>query len=155
MLNFQSDTSANRKILSIVLTFALAISMIPTLILTEVSNADENESEQATSLKDFERGVVYQGRQRTQEEIEKLQSQGCIVDEFDASDINYKESVNKTSSANLASESKTLPEKVDLRSTGKVTSVKSQIPLALQPRTIRRFNWHTLELRHFLQTPPT
>ena len=126
MLNYKSDSSASRKSFSVILTLALVISFIPTLAFPKVSSAVENKDGQTTSLKGCESGVVYPGRQRTQEEIEELLRQGYIADNFDASDIDYKNTINAYGGANLSSNTQTLPIKVDLRNTGKVTPVKSQ-----------------------------
>ena len=128
MSNLPSNSRTTKRFLSIVLALSLIASMVPALSFPKQANAVENEEEQITSLNDVEHGVQLPGRERTQEEIEELQRQGCIVDFFDASDIDYKYSANAINTADLGDggASETLPEKVDLRNSGKVTSVKSQ-----------------------------
>ncbi len=127
-MNLQSKSRAAKGFLSVVLALSLIVSMVPTLGFPKAANAVKNEEEQITSLNDVEHGVRLPGRERTQEEIEELQRQGCIVDFFDASDIDYKYSANAINAADLGDggASETLPEKVDLRETNKVTPVKSQ-----------------------------
>ena len=84
MLRAQRNLNAKSKFLSVAITLFLLVSMIPTLAFPKASNAVENEEDQVASLNDVERGVVYPGRERTQEEIEGLLDQDCIVDYFDA-----------------------------------------------------------------------
>ena len=126
MADSQRCSRAAKGFLSVVLALSLIVSMASSLAFPKASNAVENEEDQVASLNDVERGVVYPGRERTQEEIEGLLDQDCIVDYFDASDIDYKNSINAHDGVNLASNMETLPEKVDMRGTNKVTPVKSQ-----------------------------
>ncbi len=126
MSKSKSNPSVKNKFLSIAIALSLVISMFPSLGYAKDASALENDSEQVASLSNYKQGVMYPGRERTQGEIEELQRQGAFVDYYDASDINYKNSIKKESDAGLASDSETLPEKVDMRSTNKVTPVKSQ-----------------------------
>ena len=127
-MHLQGKSCEAKGFLGVVLALSLIVSMVPTLGFPKVANAVENEEEQITSLNDVEHGVQLPGRERTQEEIEELQRQGRIVDYFDASDIDYKYSADAINTVDLGDggASETLPEKVDLRNSGKVTSVKSQ-----------------------------
>ena len=147
-----SSTGAKEKLLSAALALSLVASMFPAFATPASASATENEGTQTASLSQFESGVAYPGRQRSQAEIEELQRAGGVVDLFDASDINYKNSVkamrasnaksnnasagnagatnaggvNQDSAASLSAETESLPEKVDMRNTNKVTPVKSQ-----------------------------
>ncbi len=128
MLHSLGNSRIPNKLLSAFLALFLLVSMVPTWGMSTVAYAAENESEQAVPLSDFSQGVLYPGRQRTQAEIEELQSQGYIADYFDASDIDYKNSISSSSTSNLNAKStqEALPEKVDMRNTNKVTKVDSQ-----------------------------
>ena len=147
-----SSTGIKEKLLSAALALSLVASMFPAFATPASASAAENEGTQTALISQFESGVAYPGRQRSQAEIEELQRAGGVVDLFDASDINYKNSVkamrasnaksnnasagnagatnaggvNQDSAASLSAETESLPEKVDMRNTNKVTPVKSQ-----------------------------
>ena len=103
----------NHKFLSILVTIALVLSMVP---IMQSSKAYATNVEQSTDISKY-----LGGRLKTQEELAKEVQNSSYVSLIDQS--YYK---TKTSTASSSNANETLPEKLDLRETGTVSSVKYQ-----------------------------
>ncbi len=120
----------SKKTISIIVSFSLVLSFIPTLGLSNVAQATEDIA--SSDAKTFEEiQETASGRLVPADEASKEALKGGVFHVLDRSDINYnvKDTTFDSDSLSKNRASETLPEKVDLRDfNGKnlVTSVKNQ-----------------------------
>ncbi len=113
-----------KKAVSIFVALSLVITLTPHLSTEKVAQAQEESATNSASVTEL--GISdesVQGRVKSVEEIEAQLNRGGHISVVDKSDERYNVSEGEGDSALLA---ESLPSKVDLRTTNKVTSIKNQ-----------------------------